>query len=195
MTSNDLEMTLGDLQMTLWPPTTVSLARTSKMLQKLSNIRVCSSYSSRFIEENPYFFLFFGEAVHKTGLYIRAIYDQSVAICLWWARPFCAFWPTGKYLNTLVSITAVWSQNISFRLFCQIFSACWYESSTNGLGGLILRIPAGPKFLSTTRKNLTILIFLSSLFVAHYCYTETLVIFYKITTWVVSRCIKNVHST
>ena len=85
--------------------------------------------------------------------------------------------------------------NISFRMFCQIFSACWYESSTNGLGGLILRIPAGPKFLSTTRKNLTILIFLSSLFVAHYCYTETLVIFYKITTWVVSRCIKNVHST
>ena len=80
-------------------------------------------------------------------------------------------------------------------MFCQIFSACWYESSTNGLGGLILRIPAGPKFLSTTRKNLTILIFLSSLFVAHYCYTETLVIFYKITTWVVSRCIKNVHST
>ena len=73
--------------------------------------------------------------------------------------------------------------NISFRMFCQIFSACWYESSTNGLGGLILRIPAGPKFLSTTRKNLTILIFLSSLFVAHYCYTETLVIFYKITTW------------
>ena len=70
MTSNDLEMTLGDLQMTLRPPTTVSLARTSKMLQKLSNIRVCSSYSTSFIKENPYSTLFLGEVVHKTGLYI-----------------------------------------------------------------------------------------------------------------------------
>ena len=70
MTSNDLEMTLGDLQMTLRPPTTVSLARTSKMLQKLSNIRVRSSYSTRFIEEKPYFSLFFGEVAHFRGLYI-----------------------------------------------------------------------------------------------------------------------------
>ena len=70
MTSNDLEMTLGDLQMTLRPPTTVSRARTSKMLQKLSNIRVRSSYSTRFIKEKPYFSLFFGEVAHFTGLYI-----------------------------------------------------------------------------------------------------------------------------
>ena len=70
MTSNDLEMTLGDLQMTLRPPTTVSRARTSKMLQKLSNIRVRSSYSTRFIEEKPYFSLFFGEVAHFRGLYI-----------------------------------------------------------------------------------------------------------------------------
>ena len=52
MTFGDLEMTLGDLEMTLRPPTTVPLARTSKMLQKLSNIRVCSSYSTRFIMGN-----------------------------------------------------------------------------------------------------------------------------------------------
>ena len=63
-------MTLGDLQMTLRPPTTVSLARTSKMLQKLSNIRVRSSYGTRFIEEKPYFSLFFGEVAHFRGLYI-----------------------------------------------------------------------------------------------------------------------------
>ena len=53
MTSNDLEMTLGDLEMTLRPPTTVPLLKLSKMLQKLSNIRVRSSYSTRFIEEKP----------------------------------------------------------------------------------------------------------------------------------------------
>ena len=70
ITSNDLEMTLGDLEMTLRPLTTVPLARTSKMLQKLSNIRVCSSYSTSFIKENPYSTLFLGEVVHKTGLYI-----------------------------------------------------------------------------------------------------------------------------
>ena len=70
MTSNDLEMTLGDLQMTLRPPTTVSLARTFKMLQKLSNIRVRSSYSTHVIKEKPYFTLFFGEVAHLTGLYI-----------------------------------------------------------------------------------------------------------------------------
>ena len=40
--------------------------------------------------------------------------------------------------------------NSSFGMFCQISSVCLYEPSTNGLGGLILRIPAGPKFLSTT---------------------------------------------
>ena len=57
MTSNDLEMNLCDLQMTLRPPTTVSLARTSKMLQKLSNIRVRSSYGTRFIDKKPYFSL------------------------------------------------------------------------------------------------------------------------------------------
>ena len=64
ITSNDLGMTLGDLEMTLRPPTTVPLARTSKMLQKLSNIRVRSSYGTRFIEEKPYFSLFFGEVAH-----------------------------------------------------------------------------------------------------------------------------------
>ena len=69
-------MTLGDLQMTLRPPTTVSLARTSKMLQKLSNIRVRSSYSTRFIEEKPYFSLFFGEVARQTGLYI---YEREFA--------------------------------------------------------------------------------------------------------------------
>ena len=69
MTSNDLEMTLGDLQMTLRPPTTVSLARTSKMLQKLSNIRVSSSYNTRFIEEKPYFSLFFWEVAHFKRIY------------------------------------------------------------------------------------------------------------------------------
>ena len=70
MTSNDLEMTLGDLQMTLRPPTTVSLARKFKMLQKLSNIRVRSSYSTYIIKEKPYFSLFFGEVAHLMGLYI-----------------------------------------------------------------------------------------------------------------------------
>ena len=64
MTFNDLEMTLDDLEMTLRPPTTVLLARTSKMLQKLSNIRVRSSYSTCFIEEKPWFSLFFGEVAH-----------------------------------------------------------------------------------------------------------------------------------
>ena len=60
MTSNGLEMTLGDLPMTLSALTTVPLARKSKMLQKLSNIRVSSSYSTRFIEEKPYFSLLGG---------------------------------------------------------------------------------------------------------------------------------------
>ena len=64
MTSNDLEMTLGDLEMTLRPPTTVPSFKSSKMLQKLSNIRVRSSYSTRFIVEKPYFSLFFGEVAH-----------------------------------------------------------------------------------------------------------------------------------
>ena len=54
-------MTLGDLQMTLRPPATVPLFNSSKMLKKLSNIRVHISYSTRFIEEKPYFSLFFGE--------------------------------------------------------------------------------------------------------------------------------------
>ena len=63
-------MTLGDLQMTLSPLTAVPLPRTSKMLQKLSNIRVRSSYSTRFIDEKPYFLPFFGEVAHFRGLYI-----------------------------------------------------------------------------------------------------------------------------
>ena len=70
MASNGLEMTLGDLPMTLSSLTTVPLARKSKMLQKLSNIRVSSSYGTRFIEEKPYFSLFFGEVAHFRGLYI-----------------------------------------------------------------------------------------------------------------------------
>ena len=70
MASNDLKMTLGGLQMTLSPPATVPLARTSKMLQKWSNIRGSSSYGTRFIEEKPYFSLFFGEVVHSKRLYI-----------------------------------------------------------------------------------------------------------------------------
>ena len=63
-------MTLGDLQMTSSPPTTVSLSETLKMLQKLSNIRVSSSYNTRFIEEKPYFLLFFWEVAHFKRLYI-----------------------------------------------------------------------------------------------------------------------------
>ena len=57
----------------------------------------------------------------------------------------------------ILSIFAYWKitqhigfNNSSFGMFCQIFSVCLYEPSTNGLGRLILRIPAGPKFLSTT---------------------------------------------
>ena len=75
MTSNDYKMTLGGLQMTLSPPSTVPLARTSRMLQKLSNIRGSSSYSTRFIEEKSYFSLFFGEVVHFKHLYI---YERDV---------------------------------------------------------------------------------------------------------------------
>ena len=74
MASNGLEMTLGDLPMTLSSLTTVPLTRKSKMLQKLSNIRVSSSYGTRFIEEKPYFSLFFGEVAHLMGLYI---YEQA----------------------------------------------------------------------------------------------------------------------
>ena len=50
MVSNDLEITFGDLEMTLRPLTTVQLARTCKMLQKLSNIRVPNSDGSHFNE-------------------------------------------------------------------------------------------------------------------------------------------------
>ena len=60
MTSIDVEMTLGDLQMTFSPPTPVPLVRKSKMLQKLLSIRVSISYSTRFIEKKTYFSLFFG---------------------------------------------------------------------------------------------------------------------------------------
>ena len=67
-------MTLGNLQMTLSPPTTASLVRTSKMLQKLSNILVSSSYITSFIEEKSYFSLFLGEVVHFKRLYI---YEQT----------------------------------------------------------------------------------------------------------------------
>ena len=63
-------MTLGDLQMTSSHPTTVPLSETSKMLQKLSNIRVSSSYNTRFIEENPYFSLFSWEVDHFKHLHV-----------------------------------------------------------------------------------------------------------------------------
>ena len=49
---------------------TVSQARESETLQKLSDIRVRSFYSTRFIEEIPHFAMFWAEVVHKTGLYI-----------------------------------------------------------------------------------------------------------------------------
>ena len=59
----------------------------------------------------------------------------------------------------ILSIFAYWKitqhigfNNSSFGMFCQIFSVCLYEPSTNGLGGLILRTPAGPKFLSNNEK-------------------------------------------
>ena len=64
ITSNDLEMTLGDLEMTLRPPTTAPLFNSSKMLQKLTNIHVCSSYGTHFIEENLFFHGFWGEVAH-----------------------------------------------------------------------------------------------------------------------------------
>ena len=50
MVSNDLEMTFDDLEMTLRPLTTVPLAKTCQMLQKLSNIQVSKSDGSHFNE-------------------------------------------------------------------------------------------------------------------------------------------------
>ena len=83
-------MTLGDLQMTLRPPTTVSLARTFKMLQKLSNIRVRSSYSTHVIKEKPYFSLFLQiylydasvELLFMTSNFRRGIIAEKVGVVL-----------------------------------------------------------------------------------------------------------------
>ena len=64
MTKNDLKMTLNDLQMTLRPYTSLPLIYSPKMLQKLSYIRVPSSYSFHFIYEKPHFSPFLGEVGH-----------------------------------------------------------------------------------------------------------------------------------
>ena len=58
ITSNDFQVTLGDLQMTMTPSTAVSMARTSKMLQKLSNIWDLSSYSTSFAKKKNLIFTF-----------------------------------------------------------------------------------------------------------------------------------------
>ena len=49
--SNDLEMTLNDLQMTLRPKIMVPLAQKWKLLQKWSNIQFCNSDSFIFINQ------------------------------------------------------------------------------------------------------------------------------------------------
>ena len=56
---HDLEMTFSDLQMTSRPKTTIPSNPPRKMLQKGSNIQICSYYYFEVIKEKPNFFPFF----------------------------------------------------------------------------------------------------------------------------------------
>ena len=58
-------MTFNDLQMTFRPKTTVPPPESSEMLQKLSNSRVCRSYSSSFIDENMISTVFWWDGLLK----------------------------------------------------------------------------------------------------------------------------------
>ena len=120
MASNNLKMTLGGLQMTLSPPATVPLARTSKMLQKWSNIRGSSSYGTRFIEEKPYFSLFFGEVVHSKRLYIyeRAFFQILSTSCEKICHVWCKlYWKLHYNTKNISILQFFWKNPINLASF------------------------------------------------------------------------------
>ena len=106
--------------MTLSPPATVPLARTSKMLQKWSNIRGSSSYGTRFIEEKPYFSLFFGEVVHSKRLYIyeRAFSQIPSTSCEKICHVWCKlYWKLHYNTKNMSILQFFWKNPINLASF------------------------------------------------------------------------------